>query len=91
MTGRPLPAPDHPVGSFAEAARFRLRIALGLSHSERLRDLEAMWDFNDAHDRGTESSDPTHCCTRLRAPARTKDHCRKEQPSLNYPPAPRGD
>jgi hypothetical protein len=35
------------VGSFAEAARFRLSIALGLSHRERLRDLESMWDFND--------------------------------------------
>jgi hypothetical protein len=35
------------VGSFAEAERFRLLVALTLSHAERLRDLEAMWDFND--------------------------------------------
>jgi hypothetical protein len=39
------------MGSFAEATRFRLSIALGLSYTERLRDLDAMWDFNDVIER----------------------------------------
>jgi hypothetical protein len=36
-----------PIGSFEEAARFRLLVALRLTAAERLRDLEAMWDFNE--------------------------------------------
>jgi hypothetical protein len=35
------------VGSFAEAARFQLLVSLGMTYADRLRDLEAMWDFND--------------------------------------------
>lgn len=41
VTGSP------PVGSFAEAERFQLLVALGTTYAERLRDLERMWDFND--------------------------------------------
>jgi hypothetical protein len=36
-----------PAGSFAEAARFQLVVALRMTYADRLRDLEAMWDFND--------------------------------------------
>lgn len=37
-----------PVGNHEEAHQFQLRISLRLTPAERLRDLEAMWDFNDA-------------------------------------------
>lgn len=40
-----------PIGSFEEASRFRLLQALSLTHLERLRDLEAMWDFNEMLER----------------------------------------
>ena len=47
MTSAKSSVENPPVGSFAEAARFQLRVALGMTYAERLRDLEAMWDFND--------------------------------------------
>ena len=47
MTSSQSSVENPPVGSFAEAARFHLLVALGLSYADRLRDLEAMWDFND--------------------------------------------
>lgn len=51
MIRKPETRAPAPVGSFVEAARFRLSIALELSYGERLRDLEAMWDFNEMLER----------------------------------------
>lgn len=47
----PESASTPPIGSFEEASRFRLLQALSLTHLERLRDLEAMWDFNEMLER----------------------------------------
>jgi hypothetical protein len=35
------------IGSFREAQRFQLQVSLSITCAERLRDLEAMFDFND--------------------------------------------
>ena len=43
-----IPTYSTPGEAFLDAERFRLRLSLQLSPAERLRDLEAMLQFNEA-------------------------------------------
>jgi hypothetical protein len=52
---------NQPVGSFAEAAGFPL-VALGKSYADGLRDLEAMWDFNDMIEERNPTYDELRSC-----------------------------